>query len=115
MRVTDILFAFPSFILALAITAMLGNKVVNVIIAIVIAYIPYFVRLTRAEILSARELDYADAARCVGNPEWRIMYVHLLAQLLIPGAGAGSLVPGMGDSGCLRAGFSWPGHPASHT
>lgn len=84
MRVTDILFAFPSFILALAITAMLGNKVVNVIIAIVIAYIPYFVRLTRAEILSARELDYADAARCVGNPEWRIMYVHLLPNCLSP-------------------------------
>lgn len=84
MRVTDILFAFPSFILALAITAMLGNKVVNVIIAIVIAYIPYFVRLTRAEILSARELEYADAARCVGNPEWRIMYVHLLPNCLSP-------------------------------
>jgi len=84
MRVTDILFAFPSFILALAITAMLGNKVINVIIAIVIAYIPYFVRLTRAEILTARELEYADAARCVGNPEWRIMYVHLLPNSLSP-------------------------------
>ena len=84
MRVTDILFAFPAFILALAITAMLGNKVINVIIAIVIAYIPYFVRLTRAEILSARDLDYADAARCVGNPEWRIMYVHLMPNCLSP-------------------------------
>jgi peptide/nickel transport system permease protein len=84
MRVTDILFAFPSFILALAITAMLGNKVINVIIAIVIAYIPYFVRLTRAEILSARQMEYADAARCVGNPEWRIMYVHLLPNCLSP-------------------------------
>jgi peptide/nickel transport system permease protein len=84
MRVTDILFAFPSFILAMAITAMLGNKVINVIIAIVIAYVPYFIRLTRAEILSARELEYADAARCVGNPEWRIMYVHLLPNCLSP-------------------------------
>ncbi len=84
MRITDILFAFPSFILAMAITAMLGNKVINVIIAIAIAYTPYFVRLTRAEILSARELEYADAARCVGNPEWRIMYVHLLPNCLTP-------------------------------
>ena len=84
MRFTDILFAFPSFILAMAITAMLGNKMINVIIAIAIAYIPYFIRLTRAEILTARELDYADAARCVGNPDWRIMYVHLLPNCLSP-------------------------------
>jgi len=84
MRVTDVLFAFPSFILAMAITAMLGNTTSNVIIAIAVAYIPYFVRLSRGEILKARELDYADAARCVGNPDWRIMYVHLLPNCLTP-------------------------------
>jgi peptide/nickel transport system permease protein len=84
MRVTDVLFAFPSFILAMAITAMLGNTTSNVIIAITVAYIPYFVRLSRGEILKARELDYADAARCVGNPDWRIMYVHLLPNCLTP-------------------------------
>jgi len=84
MRITDVIFAFPSFILAMAITAMLGNTIPNVIIAIAIAYIPYFIRLTRGEILSARELGYAEAARCVGNPEWRIMYVHLLPNCLTP-------------------------------
>lgn len=84
MRLTDVLFAFPSFILALAITAILGNSTTNVIIAIAVAYIPYFVRLTRGEVLKARELDYADAARCAGNPEWRIMYVHLLPNCLTP-------------------------------
>lgn len=84
MRVTDVILAFPSFILALTITAVLGNSVPNVIIAIAIAYIPYFVRLTRGEVLSARELDYAEAARCVGNPNWRIMYLHLLPNCLTP-------------------------------
>lgn len=84
MRITDVIFAFPSFILAMAITAMLGNTVTNVIIAIAIAYIPYFIRLTRGEILAARELAYAEAARCVGNPDWRIMYVHLLPNCLSP-------------------------------
>jgi len=84
MRITDILFAFPSFILAMAITAMLGNTIPNVIIAIAIAYIPYFIRLTRGEILSARELGYAEAARCVGNSDWRIMYLHLLPNCLTP-------------------------------
>jgi len=84
MRVTDVLFAFPSFILAMAITAMLGNTTPNVIIAIAVAYIPYFIRLSRGEILKAREMDYADAARCVGNPDWRIMYLHLLPNCLTP-------------------------------
>jgi peptide/nickel transport system permease protein len=84
MRVTDVLFSFPSFILAMAITAMLGNTTSNVIIAVAVAYIPYFIRLSRGEILKARELDYADAARCVGNPDWRIMYVHLLPNCLTP-------------------------------
>jgi len=84
MRVTDVLFAFPSFILALAIAAILGNSIPNVIIAIAVAYIPYFVRLTRAEVLAAREMEYADAARTVGNPGWRIMYVHLLPNCMTP-------------------------------
>jgi len=84
MRVTDVILAFPSFILALTITAVLGNSIPNVIIAIAIAYIPYFVRLTRGEVLSARELDYAEAARCVGNPSWRVMYLHLLPNCLTP-------------------------------
>jgi len=84
MRITDVLLAFPSFILALTITAILGNTVFNVIIAIAIAYIPYFVRLTRGQVLSARELDYAEAARCVGNPGWRIMLLHLMPNCLTP-------------------------------
>ncbi len=84
MRFSDILLAFPSFILALAIAAILGNSVTNVVVAIAIAYIPYFVRLTRGEVLSARELGYAEAARCVGNPGWRVMYLHLLPNCLTP-------------------------------
>ena len=84
MRITDVLQAFPSFVLAMAITAMLGNTIPNVVIAIAISYVPFFIRLTRGEVLSARELGYAEAARCVGNPEWRIMYLHLLPNCLTP-------------------------------
>jgi peptide/nickel transport system permease protein len=84
MRITDVMMAFPSFVLAMAITAMLGNTIPNVIIAIGISYMPFFIRLTRGEVLSARELGYAEAARCVGNPEWRIMYLHLLPNCLTP-------------------------------
>jgi len=84
MRITDVMQAFPSFVLAMAITAMLGNTIPNVIIAIAISYVPYFIRLTRGEVLTARELGYAEAARCVGNPEWRIMYLHVLPNCLTP-------------------------------
>jgi len=58
----------PAFVLALAITAVLGNSIRNVVIAIAVAYTPYFVRLARGEVLSARRADYADNALGVGNP-----------------------------------------------
>ncbi len=84
MRGADILLAFPAFILAMAITGVLGDKVEYVIIAIGVAYIPYFIRLTRAEMLSVRTHQYADAAISVGNPGWRVMFVHLLPNSLSP-------------------------------
>jgi peptide/nickel transport system permease protein len=84
MRVVDVMFAFPAFILAMAITGMLGDTVQNVVIAIATAYVPYFVRLTRGEMLRVRTHQYAEAALSVGNPRWRIMLVHLLPNALTP-------------------------------
>jgi peptide/nickel transport system permease protein len=84
MRVIDVILSFPAFILAVAITAMLGNNVENIIVAIGIAYTPYFVRLTRGEVLSARSSDYADAAKCVGNTTYRIIYRHILPNCIAP-------------------------------
>jgi peptide/nickel transport system permease protein len=84
MRVVDVMFAFPAFILAMAITGVLGDNVENVVIAIATAYVPYFVRLTRAEMLTVRTRQYADAALSVGNPGWRVMLVHLLPNALTP-------------------------------
>lgn len=78
MRVADIILSFPAFILAMGITAMLGNDVPYVIIAVAISYTPYFIRVTRSEMLSVRERDYAAAAKCAGNPPWRIVIRHLL-------------------------------------
>jgi peptide/nickel transport system permease protein len=84
MRIADVLFAFPAFILAMAITGVLGDSVPNVIIAIATAYTPFFIRLTRGEMLTVRTQQYADAARSVGNPGWRVMLVHLLPNALTP-------------------------------
>ena len=84
MRCVDSIMAFPAFILAMAITAALGNSVGNVLLAISITQIPNYLRLIRGEIFRIRELEYADAARVVGNPAWRIMFIHLLPNALPP-------------------------------
>ncbi len=84
MRVADVMFAFPAFILAMAITGVLGDSVPNVILAIAVAYVPYFVRLARGEMLRVRTHQYADAAVSIGNPGWRVMVVHLLPNALTP-------------------------------
>jgi len=84
MRCVDSVMAFPAFILAMAITAALGNSVSNVLFAIALTQVPNYLRLVRGEILRIREMEYADAARVVGNPPWRIMFVHLLPNCLPP-------------------------------
>lgn len=94
MRGVDILMSFPSFILAMGITAMLGHSITNLIVAVSVAYLPYFIRLTRGEMLKARDTTYADAARCTGNPGWRIMLVHLLPNCIVPSMTQGILCTG---------------------
>jgi peptide/nickel transport system permease protein len=84
MRAVDILQSFPAFLLALAMTSMLGNDVRNVVLAIAVAYSPYFVRIVRGEMLAARVTPYALAARAVGNPPARVMLYHLLPNCLGP-------------------------------
>src|SRR5680860_1038010 len=82
MRVVDVLLAFPGFVLALGITAMLGNSTRNVIIAIAIAYLPYYIRIVRGEMLTLRELEYAAAAKVVGVRRIRVLLYHLLPNAL---------------------------------
>ncbi|HLH69739.1 MAG TPA: ABC transporter permease [Candidatus Dormibacteraeota bacterium] len=94
LRVVDVILSFPAFVLALAITVVLGNSVRNVVIAIAVAYTPYFVRLTRGEILSARRADYADNARAIGNPSWRVVFLHLLPNCIMPALVQASLTMG---------------------
>ncbi|WP_063791786.1 ABC transporter permease [Bradyrhizobium valentinum] len=84
MRVVDALMAFPAFVLAMGITAGLGNSITNVAIAISITQVPAYLRLTRGEMLRLREMEYADAARTLGNPTWRIVLIHLLPNCLPP-------------------------------
>jgi peptide/nickel transport system permease protein len=105
MRLTDLALSFPAFILALAITAMLGNRVTWVIIALAIAYTPYFIRLTRGEVLKIRDSEYADAARAVGNPAWRVAYRHVFPNSIAPAFVLGTLVLGWSILDASALGF----------
>jgi peptide/nickel transport system permease protein len=84
MRIIDTVMSFPSFILAMGITAALGNKLLNVVIAIAITHIPIYTRLIRGEMLRIREMEYAEAARTVGNPRYRIIFYHLFPNCFPP-------------------------------
>lgn len=84
MRIMDIIAAFPSFILAMAIAGVLGPSIPNLIIAIAFVNIPVYARLMRARFLVIRQATYAMAAKGVGASRWRILWWHLLPNSLGP-------------------------------
>ncbi len=84
MRVTDIFLAFPSIILAMAITAALGPSLNSVLIAMVVVTWPAYARLVRGDILAVREEDYVEAARGVGASHSRIIARHILPNSIYP-------------------------------
>lgn len=84
MRIMDGLLAFPALVLALAITAMLGPSLNNVMLAIGITGIPSFARLVRGQVLTTKRLEYVQAAQSVGASDWRLMLRHILPNILAP-------------------------------
>lgn len=84
MRFIDVLLAFPGLLLALAIVAILGPGLFNVMIAVGIGNIPVFTRMTRAATLSVRERDYVLAARATGCTDARVMYRYVLPNAIAP-------------------------------
>ena len=83
-RITDAMLACPFLILAIALAAFLGPSLTNAMIAIGISATPIFIRLTRAQVLSAKAEDYVEAARALGNPHWRIALRHILPNIVAP-------------------------------
>jgi len=76
--------SFPSLLLAMAITAMLGPNLKNAMIAIAVSWWPWYTRLLRSEAISVREQDYIAAARAIGAPWGRIIFKHVLRNSLTP-------------------------------
>jgi glutathione transport system permease protein len=77
-RICDVLFAFPGILLAIAIVAILGNGMVNVIFAVAVFSIPAFARLVRGNTLMLKRLTYVEAARSIGASDWTILMRHIL-------------------------------------
>ncbi len=84
MRCMDALLAFPTLVLALAITAALGPSLRNVMIAVGIVGIPSYARLVRGQVLSVAKREYIEAARVVGVPTPRIIWRHILPNVTAP-------------------------------
>lgn len=84
MRIMDILLAFPYIVLAVALMAMVGPSLRNIIIVIGITRTPRFARVTRGSVLALKEMDFVTAARALGQKEWRILARHILPNCLTP-------------------------------
>jgi len=84
MRFIDILISIPSILLAIAIAAALGPGLINVMIAVGIAAVPEYARITRAQVLTIREQEFVEAARAIGGNDLRIVARHILPNAMAP-------------------------------
>jgi peptide/nickel transport system permease protein len=82
--IMDTLQAFPSIMLSLAILALLGPSLINVIIVIGLTWMPNYARVIRAQVLAARETCYVESERSLGASDWRILLSHILPNVIAP-------------------------------
>jgi len=82
--VTDLMLAFPSIILAIGVTTILGPSVNHLMIAIGIVYVPQYARLARSSVLAIKDVEYVEAARAVGASSTRVLLRYILPNILPP-------------------------------
>ncbi|MDA8352873.1 MAG: ABC transporter permease [Firmicutes bacterium] len=84
MRLVDLMFAFPGILLAMLVIAMLGTRLINVVIAISIWSVPTCARIVRGSVLSLKDREYVQALRSMGAGDGRILFKHLLPNCAAP-------------------------------
>lgn len=84
MRAMDGLFAFPFILLAIILMTVLGQGLVNVIIAISVGSVPSFARIVRGQVLSAKEEEFIEAGRALGATSGRLIFMHILPNIFTP-------------------------------
>lgn len=83
-RISDSLLIFPGFVLAIMILAAIGPAEINVVLAVVVLYVPRVIRTVRASVIEFREADFVQAARSVGVGDLRLLVVHILPTAVGP-------------------------------
>jgi peptide/nickel transport system permease protein len=84
MRAIEVILSFPTLVLALGITAILGPRLIHALFAIGVVFVPHFARLIRAQVLSVKENDYVTAATALGARDLRVVARHILPNCLAP-------------------------------
>ncbi|MEH7239124.1 nickel transporter permease [Bacillus sp. JJ1562] len=84
MRICDVFLAFPGILLALAIVSVLGASTTNVIIAVAFFAVPTFARIVRGSTLTVKKLEYIDAIKAMGATDFRIIFKHILPNIVSP-------------------------------
>jgi peptide/nickel transport system permease protein len=107
MRVSDVMQSFPVFISAMVLVALAGRSTTNIIIALAFVYVPIYIRLTRAEVLSQTARGFVEAARALGQPEIKIALRHVLPNSMTPALIQSSVT--IGFAILLTAGLSFVG------
>lgn len=84
MRIADVILAFPNFLLAVGLVAVVGPSLPALIIVIALTRLPSYIRIARGEVLRIAELEYVSAASALGGSGWRIMLRHIVPNSLAP-------------------------------
>jgi len=84
MRTIDVFYAFPSVLLAVALSGALGSGLTNALVSLTVVFIPQIARVAESVTTQVRKLDYVDAARASGAPAFTIVRVHILGNVLGP-------------------------------
>lgn len=107
MRFVDMLLAFPGILLAIVIVAILGNGLINTMIAVAIFTTPDFARIIRSSVISIKETEFIEASKALGASDFRIILRHILPNSLSPMIVQGTLM--MGTAILIASGLSFIG------
>jgi len=84
MRVMDVLLCFPYIVLAIALIAVVGPSLQNIVFVVAVTLLPQFARLGRSVVLMLKDAEYVTAARATGLPEHRILFRHVIPNIITP-------------------------------
>lgn len=84
MRVTDVFLSFPPLLIAIVVASFMGPSLQNAVIAIVIAWWPWYSRVIRAQVMAVKERPFVNASKCIGTSNGRIMFSHILPNTIAP-------------------------------